>query len=88
MKTDLPVEMFKIWSIARGLTGPWSGDKPDARLDKYKLETAIEALVEIGDLVEEFTKSRFGTDDLAKVPGGEEYHLLPDLNRRFAPYPE
>jgi hypothetical protein len=49
---------------------------------------AIEALVEIGDLVEEFTKSRFGTDDLAKVPGGEEYHLLPDLNRRFAPYPE
>jgi len=88
-----PDEMTAIWAIARGLTAPWSTDKPgeDAELDSYKLTTAVEALEEIGVLVEGFAKRRFGTDDLSKISGAEGFLIGQeggDLSRRFQPYPK
>ena len=88
-----PDEMTAIWAIARGLTAPWSSDKPgdDAELDSYKFATAVKALNEIGDLVEDFAKMRFGTDDLSKIFNAERFLDGPEgasLNRRFQPYPQ
>jgi hypothetical protein len=87
-----PREMTEIWSIARSLTAPWSSDDAlaqDIELDRYKLGKAIEALTEIGDLVESFAKARFGIDDLVKIPGVESVLLDPisNISRRFQPYP-
>jgi hypothetical protein len=62
-------------------------DEPNTKLDKYKLRKATEALCEIGDIVQRFGKSQFGTDDLSKIPGSEP-HDLRELSRRFHPYPE
>jgi hypothetical protein len=80
----IPREMVAIFSIARGLTGGWSGDKPepDPDLDTYKLTTAVGALEEIGDLVQAYAKRYFGTDDLSKIGGESEAE-----DRRFRPYP-
>jgi hypothetical protein len=79
---DFPREFGRIWGIARGLTAPWSTDKIGGADDEYKLKTAITALGEIGDLVEEFAKKRYGTNDLAKLAEG-------DVNApEYRPYPE
>src|SRR5262249_14689150 len=62
-----PNELTAIWAIARGLTSPWQSDQgpEDAEFKSYKLTTAVQALEEIGDLVESFARKRFGTDDLS-----------------------
>ena len=49
----------------------------------------MKALNEIADLVENFAKRRFGTDDLSKISEAERFLLGPEqdnLNRRFRPY--
>jgi hypothetical protein len=88
----MPVEMVCIWNIARGLTAPWSDDKygKDAALDSYKFETAERALDKISDLVEDFARRQFGSDDLTKIPSeiaiGD--HKLQELSNAFRPYPK
>lgn len=85
-----PNEMTAIWSIARGLTVPWGSDKnEDAEVDSYKFKTALKALNEIADLVQNFAKRRFGTDDLSKISEAERFLFgseQDDLDRRFRPY--
>src|SRR5262245_54984553 len=86
-----PEELTAIWSIARGLTAPWRGDPKDAELDASKLTTAVQALHEIGDLVERFGEGRFGTADLSKIREAERFLMGPEgdtLNRRYQPYPQ
>jgi hypothetical protein len=95
-----PKQMAAIWHIAKGLTAVWSADKAacaaagrevgcDAKLDSYRLDTAERALDEIADLVEDFAKRHFGTNDLAEITGS--FLLGPeaaDLSQRYKPYPE
>jgi hypothetical protein len=78
------VGIGEIWSIARGLTVPWSGDKDndDGELKEYKLKTAVAALEEIGDLVEVFARREFGTSDVSKL------HVELVGDDLFRPYPE
>jgi hypothetical protein len=85
-----PKEMTAIWSIARGLTASWNDDKNEDAT-AYKLKTAVEALEEIADLVSNFAKRRFGTDDLSKISEAESFLHGPeqnDISRRFRPYEE
>jgi hypothetical protein len=90
-----PQELAKIFHIARGLTVHWEDDRrdgrykfgKDAKLDKYKLDKATEALEEISSLIEDFAKDRFGADDLAKIVDAI-YPELADINRRYQPYPD
>jgi hypothetical protein len=83
-----PTEMTAIWSIARGLTVPWDSDKnEDAEVDSYKFKTAVEALNKIADLVENFEKRRFGTDDLSKISRGRELPARAGAGRPQSPLP-
>jgi hypothetical protein len=87
---EFPRQLVEIWSIAKGLSAPWSSDTigKDRDLDQYKLKLATKALDDIGDLVITFAEERFGTNDLSKISGAERVLMEPSFGRRYQPYPE
>lgn len=81
-----PEQISKIWHIA-SISRAWTGDS--GAEDPHKAETAVRALDEIANLIEDFAKDRFGTDDIAKIDklalDGRE---LTDIRNRYKAYPD